>query len=587
MPKEKPNEEQLHKIRHSLSHLLAAVVLKKYPEAILAIGPAIDNGFYYDFDLPEGQKISEDDLKDLEKSMKKIAKQNIEFKMFEADGAEAKKHIKGPYKEELLNDLKGQKISFYQSGDFIDLCAGPHVASTKEINPDSFKLNKTAGAYWRGDEKNKMLTRIYGLAFASKEELDSYLKMLKEAEARDHRKLNKDLELYVLSDLVGQGLPLFTPKGTIVRNEIIKHINELQSGIGFLEVHTPQMNKAELFKTSGHYDKYKDDMFIVKSHYSDEEYFLKPMNCPQHTQIYASQKRSYRDLPLRYADFANLFRDEKPGEVSGLTRLKCFSQDDGHSFCREDQIEKEFQNVYGIIKKALEVYELPFYIRLSLRDEAHKEKYLGDDATWQNAQKQLEDMLIRNKINYVKAEGEAAFYAPKMDIIVKDAIGREWQICTIQIDYHMPRRFNLTYTDHDGKEKNPIMIHRAIIGSPDRFMGILLEHYAGNLPLWLSPVQIKIISVGSAHFDFCRKLSEKFKQENLRIELDLDNETVGNKIRKASKQKIPYLLVIGDKEMDSDKLAVKVRGQEKIRETDYHDFIENVKKLIFERKNEL
>ena len=282
-----------------------------------------------------------------------------------------------------------------------------------------------------------------------------------------------------------------------------------------------------------------------------------------------------------------MFRDEKPGEVSGLTRLKCFGQDDGHSFCREDQIEEEFQNVYGIIKKALEVYELPFYIRLSLRDEAHKEKYLGDDATWLNAQKQLEDMLIRNQVNYIKAEGEAAFYAPKMDIIVKDAIGREWQICTIQIDYHMPRRFNLTYTDKDGQEKNPVMIHRAIIGSPDRFIGILLEHFNGNLPLWLSPVQIKIISVGSAHIEHCEKLAQQLKKEGLRLELDTDNETVGHKIRKASKQRIPYTLVIGDKEIASDKLAVRIRGQENLWEVDLKDFIAKAKKLIAERKNEL
>jgi len=583
------NNNQLEKIRHSLSHLMAMAVLKKYPKAILAIGPTIENGFYYDFDLPKGKTLSENDFPELENEIKKLISQDLKFEKMEFAKATALKKVKGPFKKELIKEhgKAGKKLSFYQTGKFLDLCAGPHVNSTKEINPEAFKLTKVAGAYWRGDEKNKMLTRIYGVAFEIKEELESYLKMLSEAEKRDHRKLGEMLDLFIFSDLVGPGLPLYTFKGTTVLKEIKNYINSLQKEIGYQEVQTPNINRAELFKVSGHYEKYKDDMFRVISHYTKEDYYLKPMNCPQHTQIFSSKLRSYKDLPIRIADFAQLYRDEKTGELSGLARLRCFSQDDGHSFCREDQIKDEFKSVLSIIKKAMDTFGMKYKIRLSLWDPKQPKKYLGDAKTWAKAQQVLEKILIENKIEYFRAVGEAAIYGPKMDLISKDSLGREWQLSTIQLDFIMPERFGLKYIDSDGKEKTPVMVHRAIVGSPERFFGILIEHYAGAFPLWLSPVQINIMSVGSTHEDFVKKLAEEFKSEDIRIEINIENETIGNKIRQAEKMKIPYMLVIGDKEMNSDKLAVRIRGKKNLWQADKKEFINAVKNKIKNKSLEL
>jgi len=475
-------QENLFEIRHSLSHLLAGAVLSFYPDAKLAIGPAIDNGFYYDFEF--SAPINDKDLGKIEQKMRELLKKWSTFEKKEISLDEAKKiFANSPYKLELIADIEkeGAKPTIYVSGDFTDLCAGPHVTTTKEILGGGFKLERIAGAYWRGDENNKMLTRIYGLAFESKEKLEEYIKKMEEARARDHKKLGKELGLFVFSELVGPGLPLYTFKGATIRKEIINYSNELQKSIGYQEVHTPNMNKAELFKVSGHYEKYKDDMIKAVSNYSKEEYFLKPMNCPQHTQLYAAEPRTYKELPLRIADFANLYRDERPGELSGLTRLRCFCQDDAHAFCREDQIKQEFKNVLGIIHKALGTYKMTDYVvRLSLWDPNKREKYLGEPEIWEKSQSMLEEILIENKIEYVKAVGEAALYGPKMDIVTKDSIGREWQISTIQLDLIMPERFKLTYVDKDGKEKRPVMIHRAITGSPERLMGILIEHYAGK-----------------------------------------------------------------------------------------------------------
>ncbi len=579
--------EKIDNIRHSLSHIMAMAVIKKFPKAKLGIGPIIANGFYYDFLLPD--KLSETDLPELEKEMKKIIQQKLEFTKTIVSKKEALAKVKGQkFKEELINDLpKDEKISFYTSGNFTDLCAGPHVKNSSEINPEAFKLTHIAGAYWKGSEQNQMLTRIYGVTFNSKPELEKHLKLVEEAKNRDHRKLGKELDLFTFSELVGQGMPLYTPKGTILRKEIVNLSNELQQTIGFEEVHSPQINKAELFKISGHYDKFKGDMISAISHYSKEEFFLKPMNCPQHTQIFASKKRSYRDLPIRYADFANLFRDEKPGELSGLARLRCFSQDDGHSFCREDQIESEFKNILDIINKALNIYGLEYYIRLSLWDPKQKEKYLGDAKVWDKSQQLLEKLLKNNKIKYETATGEAAFYGPKMDIIAKDVLGREWQISTIQLDFNMPVRFKLVYTDKDGKEKNPVMIHRAIIGSPERFMGIIIEHYAGAFPLWLSPVHIKLLTVSDKHVDFANKLKEEFIEQGLRVEVDSSDETLGNKIRKNAKEKIPYTLVLGDKEKGSDKLAVRVRGEKELWNVSKSEFIKSAKDKINKRSLKL
>ncbi|MBU1202932.1 threonine--tRNA ligase [Patescibacteria group bacterium] len=576
-------QEKMHRVRHSLSHIMAMAILKKFPDAKLAIGPTIENGFYYDFLLPD--KLSDNDLPKLEKEMKRIIKQNINFsKQVAARDSALKMASDQIFKIELINDLpEDEEISFYSSGEFTDLCAGPHVEKSSEINIDAFKLTTTAGAYWRGDEKNQMLTRIYGVAFETKEELDDYLEKLKQAKERDHRKLGKEMDLFTFSELVGAGMPLYTPKGAHVRRQIINFSNELQNKIGFQEVHTPQMNRAELFHVSGHWEKFKDDMISASSHYSKDEFFLKPMNCPQHTQIFASKKRSYRDLPIRYSDFANLFRDEKPGELSGLTRLRCFSQDDGHSFCREDQIESEFKNVLSIINEALKTYGLNYYVRLSLWDPEQKEKYLGDEKVWEKSQTLLEKLLKENKIEYESATGEAAFYGPKMDIIAKDALSRQWQISTIQLDFNMPKRFELSYTDQDGTEKTPVMIHRAIIGSPERFLGILIEHYGGAFPLWLSPVHIKILTVNQNHIEFAKKIADEFAEENIITEIDMSDETVGNKIRKSAKEKSPYTLVIGDKEMNSDKLFVRVRGKQDLLEIDKKEFISKIKTDIKNR----
>jgi threonyl-tRNA synthetase len=579
-------EEKLDNLRHTLAHLLAAAVgeVYKFDKIKLTLGPAIENGFYYDIDFGE-EKISDSSLQKIEDRMRKILPKWTEWQHKEISKEEALAFFKNEYKIELINEIAGrkEKITTYTCGGFTDLCRGGHLENpAKEIDPLSFKLDRVAGAYWRGDEKNKMLTRIYGLAFETKEELEAYVLQQEEARKRDHRKLGKELDLFVFSELVGPGLPLYTFKGTIIRREIVKFSNELQQEIGYQEVHTPNMNKAELFKVSGHYEKYKEDMLKVVSNYTEEEYFLKPMNCPQHTQIYASQMRSYRDLPIRIADFANLYRDEKPGELSGLTRLRAFCQDDGHCFCREDQIKEEFLSVLGVINKTMKVYDMNYKIRLSLWDPEHPEKYLGDAPVWEKSQKLLEEILIENKIDYYKAVGEAAIYGPKMDLVSKDSIGREWQISTIQLDFIMPERFGLKYTDSDGTAKTPVMIHRAIVGSPERFLGILIEHYAGNFPLWLAPVQVKVIPVRTSHNEYAKKVFEMLKENNIRTEFDDAEENLGGKVRDAKNNKLPYWIVIGDKEIEADKVTLESRDKGQLGQMSKEELL---KKLLEEIKN--
>lgn len=578
----KMNPKNLDAIRHSLSHLMSMAISELYPKVGLGMGPAIENGFYQDYDLPE--TITPEIFPRLEKRMRELIKQDIKFKQHDVAFAEAYKFYKhDPYKTEIINDLKTtgeKKVSFYKSGWFDNLCDGPHVSSTKEINPEAFKLISLAGAYWKGSEKNKMLTRIYGVAFETKKELENYLAMQEEAGKRDHRKLGKELDLFIFSDLVGPGLPLYTAKGAIIRNEIINYSRQLQEKIGYKEVHTPNINKAELFKVSGHYDKYKEDMFKVISNYTDEEYYLKPMNCPQHTQLYASQLRSYRDLPIRIADFANLYRDEKPGELSGLTRLRSFCQDDAHCFCREDQIEEEFANVLKVIEEALKTYGLPYWIRLSLRDEANKNKYLGNDSIWKKSQKILENILIKNKIKYKRAPGEAAFYGPKMDVMAKDTLGREWQISTIQLDFNMPERFELEYIDEQGKKKTPMMIHRAIIGSPERFLGILIEHYAGAFPVWLSPVQAVIIPISEKFKKYAHFIGTRFIASGIRAEVDDSDETLGKRIAEAEKQKIPYMLIVGEKEEKAKTVTVRKRADTKQEVMKIEKIVERIREEI-------
>ncbi len=577
--------EQLNNLRHSCAHLLAAAVLELYPNAKRTIGPPIENGFYYDFDMGD-VKLGEPDLKTIEKKMEELLRSWESFSHKEVSADEARKFFAdNPYKIELINEFtqEGQTLTLYTCGSFTDLCRGGHTENpSKELR--HFKLQSLAGAYWRGDEKNKMLTRIYGTAFPTKDELMKHLLMLEEAKKRDHRKLGKELDLFVMSDLIGPGMPLYTPRGAMVRNAIINYSRELNTKIGFQEVHTPNVNKAELFKISGHYDKYKDDMLEVKSHYSDEQYYLKPMNCPQHTQIFASQMRSYRDLPIRFSDFANLYRDERPGELSGLTRLRCFCQDDGHIFCREDQIEQEFSQVLSVIKEALTTYQLNYWIRLSLRDPKQKEKYLGDDATWEKAQSTMKKLLVENKIEFKEAEGEAAFYGPKMDIMAKDSLGREWQISTIQLDMNMPGRFKLAYVDADGTEKQPVMIHRALIGSPERFMGVLIEHFAGAFPVWLAPEQVRLTPVSEKHVDGAYALEKELRAQGIRVTVDAADESVGKKVRNAAKEKIPYIVVIGEKELAGESWMIRVRGQEEQIAMSKQDFVQKVLQEIRERK---
>jgi threonyl-tRNA synthetase len=589
----------LDNVRHSLAHLLAAVVLKKFPKAKLGIGSTIENGFYYDFLLPRA--LTPDDLKEFEKTMRELIRAKLPFSGKKVTTAEAKKIFKDqPFKLDLIKEFikKKKPLTIYITGhktkipnfqflipnSFVDLCRGGHVKNTKEISIDSFKLDKIAGAYWHGDEKNKMLTRIYGLAFNAKKELDKYLAMVEEAQKRDHRKLGKQLGLFTFSDLVGSGLPLYTPKGAFIRIALNDYIESLQSKAGYTQVWTPQIAKAELFKISGHYDKYRDSMFKVLSNYSDEVFYLKPMNCPQHIQIYAGQKRSYRDLPLRYSDFAMLYRDEKPGELNGLARVRSFSQDDCHIFCREDQVNEEIDTALAMIKEVMKTFGFKYRYRLSISDKKHPEKYLGDSKTWNKVEKWAERIIKRNKIDYFDAPGEAAFYAPKMDLMATDALGREWQLSTVQIDFFMPEKFGLTYTDKNGKEKLPVMIHRAIIGSPERFIMILLEHYAGALPTWLSPIQVKIIPVGKTHRPTAEKILSLLNKNNIRAEISGEHETVGKSIREGELQKIPYLLVVGDKEVKAGTVNVRERHKEQTKEMITEDFIEKIKAEITERK---
>lgn len=583
---EKKDKKYMNNLRHSCAHLLAAAVLEIYPDAKPTIGPPIQDGFYYDFDFG-GESVSENEFEQIENKMRQLKKKWESFEHKEVSAEEARDYFSdNPYKLELIDELeeKDETITFYTCGEFTDLCRGGHVENPRE-EMGALKLTKISGAYWRGSEDNEMLTRIYGTCFNSKEGLKDYLKWKEEAKKRDHRKLGKKLGLFMFTDNIGPGLPVYKPKGNIVREEIINYSRELNQEIGFNEVHTPNISKRDLFETSGHYQKYKDDMMSVSSNYTDEEYFLKPMNCPQHTQIYASEMRSYRDLPVRFSDFANLYRDEKPGELSGLTRLRCFAQDDGHVFCRKDQIQEEYDRVLDMIEKALDTYGLEYSIRLSLHDPENKEDYLGDEKVWNDAENQLRELLQEKDIDFIEEEGEAAFYGPKMDIVATDALKREWQISTIQIDLNTPRRFDLEYVDEDGNKETPIMIHRALVGSPDRFMGILIEHYSGKFPVWLAPVQVHFIPVSSEnHIEGTKELAEEFKQAGIRVEIDDSDESVGKRIRNASKQQIPYILVVGDRELDGDELTVRMRdegGEEKNFEKS--EFVEKIKEEIKNR----
>ena len=567
--------------RHSLAHLLALAVIEKYPQAQLAIGPSIDVGFYYDIDFGD-TKITEGDLKELEKRMVHLVKQNLTFTRTEKNidealaEARAEKH---PYKEELIADLKATgetMVSFYAVREFTDLCRGPHVANTKEIAAGSFKLEKLAGAYWRGDEKNQMLTRIYGLAFDSKEELAAYLNMQAEAEKRDHRKLGKELGLFMNHE-VAPGMPFFLPKGMILLQELIKFVRTFSYGSGYREVRTPQLLNAELWKISGHWDHYQEDMFCLHHAEDNIDIGVKPMNCPAHMLIFKNDLHSYRDLPLRLAETSTLYRNEKSGTLHGLTRVRSLSQDDCHIFARPEQILEEIAALLTKIKNIYTIFNLEIdEIHLSTRPE----KFLGEKEAWDEAEADLKQALEKANLAYKINEGDGAFYGPKIDVKVKDAIGRQWQLATIQLDFQLPQRFELKYTDTDGSAKTPVVIHRALLGSIERFLGVIIEHYAGAFPVWLSPVQVKIISVATNHIAHSQKLQQELEASGIRVELDDSNETVGNKIRKAVNEKVPYALVIGDKELAGPIVSVRDRGERETRELSKDEFITEVQEKI-------
>ncbi|MFH1508795.1 MAG: threonine--tRNA ligase [bacterium] len=557
-----PSPKKMNKIeimRHSTAHVLAAAVLQMFPEAKIGTGPIIDNGFYYDFDLP--RTLIPEDLPILEKKMKKLIGGNHPFDKEEVVIAEAKKlfsEASQNYKVELIEELSKlgeKKVSVYKTGNFVDLCRGPHLDSTGEIK--AFKLTKISGAYWRGDENKPMLQRIYGVAFATDKELKKHLELLAEAKKRDHRKLGKELNLFVLSKNVGSGFPLLTPKGTIIRQELEKLMREQLLQQDYKFVTTPHVGNLELYKTSGHYQKYSDTMFPpIKV--DGEELMLKPMNCPHHIEIYKSQKRSYRELPLRLAEFGTVYRNEKSGELSGLTRVRSITIDDAHHFVSPDQLQNELNDLIKITKDTYKALQFTnFRVTLSLRDPKNKKNYIGDDKLWEKAENDLREAVKNNELQSEEILGEAAFYGPKIDFLVTDVLGREWQLTTIQIDYSLPERFRLKYTDDKNKEVRPIMIHRGILGSLERFIGIMIEHFGGAFPLWLSPVQIQIIPISDKFNDYTKKVKEKFVKENLRVEIDDRSESLGKKIREAELAKIPYMLIVGEKEMKADSVAVR------------------------------
>ncbi len=572
--------------RHSLAHLLAAAVLELYPSAKRTIGPAIDNGFYYDFDFGT-ETITETDLGRIEAKMKEILPTWHAFERAEVLAEEAKKRFAGnEYKLELINEFagEGQSLSLYTSGNFTDLCRGGHAQDMREVKPDSFKLDRLAGAYWRGDEHNKMLSRIYGLAFESRQELDAYLAQRAEAAKRDHKKLGVELDLFTFSELVGPGLPLWTPKGTLLRNLLDNFVWELREKRGYQRVEIPHITKKELYETSGHWEKFKTDLFRLTTR-EGHEFAMKPMNCPPHTQISARRAWSYRELPQRYANTTTCYRDEQTGELSGLSRVRAFAQDDAHVFCRMTQVKEEFLKIRDIVNEFYLTFGFDLRVRLSLHDPAHPENYLGDPEKWSTAENILREIVNEKKIDWFEGPGEAAFYGPKLDFMAKDALRREWQGATIQLDMNMPDRFDLTCTNERSEKERIVMIHAAIMGSIERFLSILIEHTAGLFPVWLAPVQVKLLPVSENHVDFCHKLEAELREKKIRVEVDAANETIGNKIRKAEHEKVPYALVIGDREIASGEFAIRVRGQKNLLMLSKAAFVERLMAEVRERRS--
>ena len=594
-------KEKLEKMRHSCAHAVAAAIEELFPGTKFGVGPVVEHGFYYDVKTPK--VLTEADLKRIEKRAKKIISQKKDFEREEMGMDEAIEFFlekDQDYKVSLLKDLKEKgttkmsaeelqdlgdsvdSVSVYKTGKFVDLCRGPHVENTSEIG--EFTLTKIAGAYWRGDENNDQLQRVYGICFETKKELKAHLEMLEEAKKRDHRKLGKDLDLFTFSDLVGPGLPLWTPRGTLLRNILDEYVWELRSEKGYEKVSIPHITKKDLYEKSGHWDKFSDGLFKINTR-EGHEFAMKPMNCPHHTQIFAHLQRSYRDMPQRYAETTTCYRDEQTGELHGISRTRAFSQDDAHVFCRQSQVKEEFLKIWDIIDTfypAVGFEDLS--VRLSLHDPDNFDAYLGTPELWGEAEKSIRELADERGVKYVEEKGEAAFYGPKVDFIANDSIGREWQVATLQLDINLPERFNLNCINEKGEEEQIVMIHAAIMGSIERFLSIFIEHHAGAFPVWLSPVQIRFVAVSEKHVDSANKIAKEFVDSGIRVHVDDTDESVGKKIRNAAKQKIPYVVVVGDKESNGEPWSIRVRGQEEQETMEKDKFMERVLKEIKNRK---
>ncbi len=581
----------LETMRHSLSHIMAAAVKNLYSGTTttvkFGVGPAVDNGFYYDIDFGD-VKVAEDDLKKIEKEMRKIINRAEKFERRESSREEALAWAEEngqSYKAELISEIpEGETISFYAMGGFEDLCRGPHVEDTSKVG--AFKLMRISGAYWKGDEKREQMSRIYGAAFETQEELDAYLARLEEAKKRDHRKLGKELDLFCFSDLVGQGLPLFSPRGTVLRDKLADYSLSLRGREGFEKVWTPHITKTDLYKTSGHYAKFGDELFMVHSQVNGEQFAMKPMNCPHHAQIYASRPRTYRDMPVRYMEATTDYRDEKTGELGGLSRVRCLTQDDSHVFCRNNQIKEEVERLVGIVRELYGLVGMSrLRARLSYRDSS--DKYLGDKALWEMAQDQIKQAAVDNGLEYFEAEGEAAFYGPKIDFMAEDAMGREHQLATIQLDFVQPERFELSYINEKGEKEQPVMIHHATLGSIERFMSVFIEHTAGWFPFWCAPEQIRILTINDTVEDYVAKIEDILKNEvleaplrhnDIRYRVDRRNESLGKKIREATKMKIPCILIVGPKDVEAGTVSVRLReAEETVKLADLAEYIQNLK----------
>ncbi|HET9412246.1 MAG TPA: threonine--tRNA ligase [Candidatus Saccharimonadales bacterium] len=602
------SKHDMHSMRHSLAHITANAVQNLWPQAKFGVGPVIENGFYYDLDLG-GITLSEDDFAKIESEMTKIVKQNQPFKQFNLPIDQAIEWAvknKQQYKKELLNDLKRSgttvakdldvqelglesaddskvdSVSFYQNGDFTDLCRGPHVEKTGDVGV--FKLMRVAGAYWRGKVDNPQMQRLYGVAFKTQSDLDAYLQQLEDAKARDHRKLGKELDLYVTSPLVGAGLPLFTPRGTVLREKLAGYAEQLRKEAGFQRVSIPHITKTDLYKVSGHWDKFGDELFLVKSQETSDEFALKPMNCPHHNQIFAGRPRSYRELPLRYFETTTVYRDEKTGELGGLSRVRSITQDDSHVYCRRDQLETEVGVLIKNVQTLYRLLNMPLKARLSFRDKS--DAYLGDESLWRIAQQVLSSLAVESKLESFTVEGEAAFYGPKIDFMATDALGREHQVATIQLDFVMPERFELEYTNETGNPERPVLVHCALLGSIERFLSVYIEHTAGWFPFWLAPEQVRVLTINDSVLDYAQKvknevaatvLAKPLRYNELRVGLDDRNETLGRKIRDAVEAKVPVIMIVGNKDAEAMQVSIRLRDkEEKVELTNLKSFLQHL-----------